>query len=364
MSQTGGSDPRPDATTDASLRHAKGEGKSGATKALIGLAVLLGVLVAGGAAAYVWFQNSLESNVETIPDPFAGVTNRPEPAPVDEEAGEEAPMNFLVLGSDSRISAGDPSQWEAGAQRTDSIMLVHLAGDRESAEVISIPRDSWVEIPGYGYNKINAAFSFGGPTLMIQTVEDLTGVRIDHFAVADFESFVELTDALGGVDIRVADGAPDGQGGYYEGGVQHMDGEQALAYTRERKDLANGDFGRVQRQQAWMRAIMAEVNNNRDNLVTMTKFLTAVSESVAVDEGLDIGEMRDILVSSRNIGSSDVDFITMPYEGTGRSADGQSIVVLDEAAMDPLMQSVADDTAHAYIQENAAELNVLAPTVK
>ncbi|GII97623.1 LytR family transcriptional attenuator [Sediminihabitans luteus] len=330
---------------------------------LIVLVVILAVVAGGAFGAVKWFQHSLDNNIEHLADPFADLPDdaRPAPAPSDDAADTTA-VNILVLGSDSRISAGDPSQWEAGAQRTDSIMLVHVPVDRESAQVVSIPRDLWVPIPGHGEAKINAAFSYGGPSLMIETVEDLTGVRIDHFVVTDFESFTTLTDELGGVSIRVADGAPDGQGGTYAGGIVDMDGEQVLAYARDRHDLANGDFGRVQRQQAWLRSIVAKVNNNRNDVLMMKGFFEAVSKSVAADEGFTIDEMTKLYQSGRDISTTDVTFMTVPHSGTGRSADGQSIVVVNHAAMDPLMASIANDTSAQYVEDHATELDVLPPT--
>ena len=149
-----------------------------------------------------WFVIPLEQDVGTamridrlaVTDVFGSTVIVPR--------AEEAGRLWTLFTSST---AGDPTQWEAGAQRTDAIMLVHLAADRKSAAAISIPRDSWVPIPGYGEAKINAAFSYGGPALMIRTVEDLTGVRIDHFAVTDFESFEALTDSLDGVEITVPD---------------------------------------------------------------------------------------------------------------------------------------------------------------
>ena len=322
-------------------------------------AVIAGALVlvsVSGAMAYFGFRTSLDENIERIADPFAAIDplTRPAPAPAQ---GTTAPMNILMLGSDSRISAGDPTQWEFGAQRTDAIMLVHLSADRQSAAAISIPRDSWVPIPGFGEAKINAAFSYGGPTLMIQTVENLTGVRIDHFAVADFESFTTLTDTLDGVEITV----PDGAGGSVE---QAMTGEEALDFTRERYALANGDFGRVQRQQAWMRAIAVKVTEDRSDLLKMSRFLGAVTRSVAVDEGLTIGKMQDLLISSRELSTGDITFMTAPYAGTGRSADGQSIVLLDRAGFDPLMQAVAKDEVPAYLAENPAGIDMLPAVVQ
>ncbi len=339
---------------DQDIRHARRGRRS---KGFVAALVVGGLLLVGGGAtaAYFGYRMSLDDNVERL-DPFAEIdpSTRPGAAPAE---GPTAPVNILVLGSDSRISAGDPSAWEAGAQRTDAIMLVHLSADRQTAAAISIPRDSWVPIPGYGEAKINAAFSYGGPTLMIQTVEDLTGVRIDHFAVTDFESFTTLTDSLDGVLITV----PDGAGGSVR---QAMTGEEALAFTRERHALANGDFGRVQRQQAWMRAIVAKVNNNRSDPLKMTSFFEAVTSSVAVDEALTIDKMQDLFDSAREISTNDITFMTAPYTGTGRSADGQSIVVLDRAAFDPLMQAVAKDKVPDFLAANQDTLDLLPAVVQ
>ncbi|MFI2103084.1 LCP family protein [Isoptericola sp. NPDC019693] len=344
---------------DAPHRHARTEPRrSRRVVAVVGVVVLL--LAAGGFGAAWWFQQSLDRNIERIGDPFAEIPA--DSAPEVEEETEA--VNLLVLGSDSRISAGDPSQWEAGAQRTDAIMLVHLPANRKSAQVVSIPRDSWVPIPGHGEAKINAAFSYGGPSLMIQTVQDLTGVKIDHFVVTDFESFTSMTDALDGVRIRVPEDIGDGKQVFFSKGVHMMSGEEALTYTRQRHGLSNGDFGRVQRQQNWMRAILAKVNNNRNDVGMMTDFFTTVSRSVAADDGFTIDRMRNLYMSARGLSTNDVDFMTAPYSGTGRSDDGQSIVVLDRQRFDPLMDAIAKDQAGSYVKEHADDLEVLPATVK
>ncbi|MFD6177426.1 MULTISPECIES: LCP family protein [unclassified Isoptericola] len=353
-------DPKPAAVGDPSpRRHARPEGRS-TRRALAVVGVLVLVLAAGGFGAAWWFQHQLDNNIERLGDPFAGIENTPEPA---DKANDKA-VNLLVLGSDSRISAGDPSQWKAGAQRTDAIMLVHLPADRESAQVVSIPRDSWVDIPGHGQAKINAAFSYGGPSLMIQTVQDLTGVKIDHFVVTDFDSFTAMTDALDGVRIRVPEDIGDGKQVFFSKGLHMMSGEEALAYTRQRHGLVNGDFGRVQRQQNWMRAILAKVNNNRNDVSMMTSFFTTVSKSVAADDGFTIDRMRNLYMSARGLSTNDVTFMTAPYSGTGRSDDGQSIVVLDRDRFDPLMASIAKDKAAKYVDKHADDLEVLPATVK
>ncbi|WP_036970197.1 LCP family protein [Promicromonospora kroppenstedtii] len=322
-------------------------------------AIVIGALVlvgGSGAMAYYGYRIALDEKIERIDDPFADLddASRPEPAPLE---GTTAPVNILALGSDSRISAGNPSDWKVGAQRTDAILLLHLSADRKSAAAISIPRDSWVDIPGVGEGKINAAFSYGGPALMIQTVEQLTGVRIDHFAVSDFESFTTLTDTLGGVEIKV----PDGAGGSVE---QEMTGKEALEFTRERYALANGDFGRVQRQQAWMRAIATKATQDKSDLLKMSRFLEAAVRAVAVDEDLTIDRMLELAVSAKDLSTGDITFMTAPYAGTGRSADGQSIVLLDREALDPLMQAVAKDDLPDYLAGSPGGIDMLPDVVE
>lgn len=336
---------------------------------VVSLCILLGLGAVGVGG--VWgVQQWLTGRVEKIDDPFEALPTRPAaPTPVATAEGDEwqAPMNLLLLGSDSRISAGDPTQWQAGAQRTDTIMLVHLPADGESAYVMSIPRDSWVDVPGHGQAKINAAFSYGGPTLMIQTVEQLTGVRIDHFAVADFESFAAITDAMGGVRITLDDDLKVGGTVVPAGKQQLLTGEQALRWVRERKTLARGDFDRVQRQQAWIRAMVARMRNEGtlSNPVKSVPFLRAVGDSVATDPGLDDGVMEQLQNMAKNLASTDIAFFTVPTNGTGRSPDGkQSIVVLNEPALATLMAAVQADTVGDYLAANAGEVDVLPPVVE
>jgi LCP family protein required for cell wall assembly len=273
----------------------------------------------------------------------------------------------LLLGSDSRISAGDPEQWQAGAQRTDTIMLVHLPADRGAAYVMSVPRDSWVDIPGHGQGKINAAFSYGGPSLMIQTVEQLTDVRIDHFAVADFTSFTAITDALGGVRITLDRDLEVGGTTVPAGKQQLLTGEQALRWVRERKSLVRGDFDRVQRQQAWVRAMVARMRNEGtlSNPVTAVPFLRAVGDAVATDEGLDDAALADLRGRVQDLASTDLTFLTVPTDGTGRSPDGaQSIVLLDRPALALLTAAVNAGTVGDLLRADAGSFDILPPVVE
>lgn len=329
---------------------------------LISVLALVLLLVLGTAGAGLWIRHTLDSNIETIEDPFTTIPTRAPQQTVPE--GEEPAVNILVLGSDSRISAGDPSQWQAGAQRTDAMMLVQVSGDRRDVSVMSFPRDSWVSIPGHGEAKINAAYSFGGPSLTIQTMEQLTGVHIDHFVIADFESFKTLTDEIGGVTINLKN-AQTLAGTSFEAGAQHLNGEQALAYARERKHLPRGDFDRVNRQQAWMRAIVAQTLNN-GTLSSPTKlygFLNAVTSTMAVDSGFTMDEMQSLALSLRGLHSGDIAFMQVPTSGTGTSADGQSIVVLNHEADEPVFEAFRTDSVHEYLEQNPDAVEQLPATV-
>ncbi len=306
----------------------------------------IAVLVTGTGATALIIRHNINSKINYVQIEFPSPTrtfDAPTPSgePVDE--GPKDAINFLVLGSDSRSSGGDPTDWQAGGQRSDVMMLVQISGDRDSVNVMSIPRDSWVPIEGHGEAKINAAFSYGGPELAISTVQNLTGVTIDHFAIIDFVSFEKLTDELGGVTIHTASGA------------QQMNGEEALKFVRERKGLLRGDFDRVRRQQAWIQAIMAAVFN-KDVLKSPAKvgsLINIVLDYSAMDQGIDFDYMAGLALEVRDLRPAGVQFLTAPYTGTGRSPDGkQSIVVLDRAKLDPLMEAWRNDDVGGYIANN------------
>ena len=325
------------------------------------LAIFLVLTLATGGLA-LWVRHSIASGIEFIADPFAGIPARAPQQKV--AAGEEPAVNILVLGTDSRTSASDPSQWKEGAQRTDAIMIVQVSGDRKTVSVMSIPRDSWVEIPGHGQGKINAAYSYGGPSLTIHTVENLTGIHIDHFAVANFESFVALTDEIGGVRINLK--TPQTLAGKELGaGAQVLDGQQALAYTRERSSLPNGDFDRVKRQQTWMRSIVSRVltNGTLSSPTALYSFLKTASRTVAVDESFTLNQMQSLALETRHLHSNDIKFMTVPTAGTGTSADGQSIVTLDADADAPLFKAFAEDRVSAYLTEHPDAVELLPATV-
>jgi LCP family protein required for cell wall assembly len=317
---------------------------------LLAISLAFGMLLAGGGAATaLWFQHRYDHNIERFGDPFKAIPEATRP-----KAVSHGVMNVLLLGSDSRISAGDPNDWVYGAQRTDAIMIAHIPADRSGATITSIPRDSWVSIPGYGMNKINAAFSFGGTTLMVQTVEKLTGVRLDHVLIVDFDGFKEITDELGGVKIKVAQSTHDERSSF-KAGVQTMDGATALNYVRQRHNLPGGDFDRVKRQQNWIRAVSLKMlsKGTLTNPIKLNRVLGSLTKSIAADDGFSIGSMRSLALSLRDVKGSDLTFLTAPIAGTGRSPDGkQSIVKLNSAANKALWGAVADDTVDDWLKSH------------
>lgn len=332
-----------ESTDEEFVPSAHPRGTKNGRKVLVVLAALilvLGSLIGVGA----WWINSKFGQIEQIADPFTKIET-PRPEPVQPE--DERPVNILILGSDSRTSGGDLKAIAQGGTRSDALMIMQISGDRGKVNVMSIPRDSWVPIPGHGDAKINAALAFGGPSLAISTVEQLTNIPIDHVALMDFTSFVKLTDLVGGVDLTST-----------TEGTKHYSGAEALAFVRERKSLVGGDFDRVRRQQLWMSTVMKQVLT-ADTLNSPTKILdlyNAMSPYVAVDDSLGMTEIASLAASMTDVRSDDFQFITVPVAGTGTSADGQSIVNLDMDRAAPLFDAFVQDNATSYIAANQGEL--------
>lgn len=347
--------------TDTTLRRSTSRRRTVVFVVVVVVVAVAGLVAALALAADLTVRERYDSRIERFDDPAESI---PEESRPPEAAGiAEGAQTYLLLGSDSRISAGDASQWRAGAQRTDTIMLVHLLADRSGLYVMSIPRDTWVDIPGHGEAKINAAFSFGGPTLLVQTVEQLTGVRVDHVGVVDFEGFKEMTDALGGVEITVPEETTDSVN-VFPAGTYTMNGQQALGYVRQRYALdGSSNFDRLDRQQNWIRAVLRDALS-RDTLTSprsLDQFLLATTSAVALDEGMDAGQLRGLAFELRNLRSDDLHFLTVPTAGTGRSDDGQSIVLLDEPATDDLWRALREGTLEQWV--TSSETDLLGETV-
>ena len=314
------------------------------------------VLGASAGAGVLWLQHHLTSNIKRVDDVFTGLPHRP-----DRPAGPAGhAVNILVLGTDRRSavpttgSEARAAEWLPGEQRSDTIMVVHIDADRRGVSVISIPRDSWVQVPGYGSAKINAAFSFAGPSLAVATVEELTGLRIDHLAVIDWAGFMDLTDAAGGVTVTVPRTVTDSARGItWTAGEHTLDGEKALAYVGERYGLPGGDLDRVRRQQSFLRLLMQDSLHTkmRKDPKMVYDFLDTVTRHLTVDSGWSTRDMARLAMSLRNLRSADIRYLTVPVAGLGWAGD-QSIVRLDRRQDARLWGAVREDRVAGWLERH------------
>lgn len=304
------------------------------------------LLLAGAGVGGAWlYVRDVDGDVTRI-DAFGGGEQA---RPARAEAAGDA-LNFLVLGSDTR----DPES--AGGSRTDTIILMHLPKDRSGAQLVSIPRDTWVHVPksadgkhGDVDAKINASFAWGGTPLMVQAVEEFTGVRVDHVLMVDFAGFKEIIDALGGVEVDVEQAFTSThsltKGGVrrFEAGPQTMDGATALDYARERYAFKDGDFARIRHQQQVIKAILAKASSGGilTNPAKLNAFLRATAGSVAVDDTLNLLGMAGDL---RHLRGENLTFYTSPTTGTGTKGD-QSVVLPDTKKAKEFYAAVRDDDA-------------------
>ncbi len=315
-------------------------------RVLLALGLVLAVLVPLGLGTAWYLTDRYAGNLDRV-TAFDGLDASRRPAPVVAPTGT-APLTFLVVGSDTRA---DVPAGEVPDGRSDVMMLVRVTGDRQHAQVVSLPRDAWVEIPGVGPAKLNAAYAYGGPGLLVQTVEGLTGVRIDHYAAIDFAGFVRMTDALGGVDVEVAQATTSGP--YtYTAGLNHLDGEQALQYVRQRYGLPGGDFDRVRRQQQYLRSVFAALSQQDvlGDMGALDGFLLALSDAMTVDETLSTSALLDLAYDVRSLRPDGLTFLTAPVAGTGREG-AQSVVYLDQDRAGQLWSYLRDDSLQAHAAE-------------
>jgi LCP family protein required for cell wall assembly len=325
--------------------------------AFIGLlvcAATLSVLVVGGI---FYLQYRLTSHIDRIDGVFEGLGERP---PVATHGQAADAVNLLVMGTDRRSDTGTTGtdarapEWVPGAQRTDTLMLVHIDGDRRGAYVISLPRDSWVAVPGHGMDKINAAFSYAGPSLAVETVEDLTGVRIDHLAVVDWEGFRQLTDSVGGVTVNVPQTVHDSARGItWTAGEHTLDGQQALDYVGQRYGLPRGDLDRVRRQQYFLRMLLEESLHAemRKDPRMLYGFLETVTRHLSVDDEWSTKEMADLMLSLRNLRTADIGYLTVPIWKLGQEGD-QSVVYLDFVRSEQLWRAVRNDRVASWVDHH------------
>ena len=302
-----------------------------------------------GTVGLLMLADSVAYQVHRTPNVFAGINEAERPPTADA-------MAFLLIGTDSR----DPEQgiteppavtFPPGSQRSDVIMLVRINKERSSATVVSLPRDSWVTVPVYGKVEINAGYSFGGPTLLVRTVEALTNIRVDHFGVIDFAGFQSLIDIVGGIDVTVD--KPTTAGAVtFQAGTNHLNGQQALAYARQRHGLPRGELDWVQRHQNTLRALVTKIASidTFSHPVDSYRLLDTLSHWVSVDDTLSNNALRSLVFGMRNLRPAQVTFLTAPVAGLGREGV-QSVVYLDFDRASELWHCLAADDVGAFAQD-------------
>lgn len=280
-------------------------------------------------------------------------------------------QNILLIGSDTRAFAGSSKYGRlvAGA-RSDTAILVHLGAGASKAILVSIPRDSYVEIPSCKlpsggastpqHNKFNAAYSIGGPACTQATVEALTGIHVDHFVEVNFAGFKNMVDALGGVTICVPQAIDDpivrtangfhGSGLQLPAGNDHLNGEQALGYVRARYSLGDGsDLGRIKRQQAFLSAVIRKATSTGLllDIPALYSFLNAATKSVQTDPGFGLFQLKHLASRLHGLKPGKVVLLTVPLSDTNayRSIGGQnaSVVIWDDQRASSLWNALRTD---------------------
>ena len=333
-------------------------------KILIGLMSI--VLIVGLAGtSYAYLLNSKFKNIAKV-----GVSDKlKEKDRPDPDKGKA--LNILLLGSDKGKKLGTAqdittlaedakaAKWPNGKYRSDTLIIVHITADRKHVYLVSVPRDSFLTLydadgkPTHK-EKVNAAFSYYGPTGSISTVEHLTNLRMSHLAIIDWAGFKDMSKAVGGVPVYIPNTFYDPkQKKQWTKGNHLLKGNEALQYVRTRYGLINGDFDRIARQQNFLRALMKKMLSagTMANPITLTETLTALTANLTVDAEWNAGDMRALALSMRGISSKNVTFMTIPVAGTSTDPTYGSVVNIDKAKSQELFTSLKDDTIGQYLKK-------------
>ena len=219
--------------------------------------------------------------------------------------------------------------FDVGGGRSDTIMILHIPSSG-SPVLISVPRDSWVDIPGYGDNKINAAYSFGGPQLLVKTVQNATGLRIDHYMEIGFGGFVSVVNDVGGVRMCIVAPLHDVASGVnLNKGCQTLSGGEALAYVRDRHDFADQDLQRVQDQRLLLKALLSKLTSAGVLLNPFDSIPAADSAAatLSVDKGTSLLQLVEAAFALRHPETTTVPIANSNYV----TPNGQDAVQWDRA---------------------------------
>jgi LCP family protein required for cell wall assembly len=275
---------------------------------VVGIVVL--VIIVGIGGTYFWINGKLNRSVAL-------------PA----YTGTSAGTNWLIVGSDSRqgLSRSEADALHTGTvggDDSDSIMLLHT-GTAGKPVLISIPRDSYVDIPGYGNNKINAALAYGGPALLVKTVEATTGLRIDHYMGIGFGGLVSVVNTVGGVRMCLPTAIHDTYSGVnLNAGCQNLNGTQALEFVRDRHSFATSDLQRIQDQRAFLAALLSKATSPGVylNPFTSVPFASTAAGSISVDKGTSLYDLLQAAFALRGPQTGTVPIANASYETSAGDA--------------------------------------------
>ena len=303
-------------------------------KLLLGF-LIVAVLGVFGAIGFIYF---IDSKIEKIPD---------EALPsLEEEIQDDGVRNILIVGSDSREGLDDLENFgNVGGSRTDVIMVAHIAPG-EGAQLLSLPRDLKVEIPGEGTNRINAAVVFGGPDLLVQTIQNNLNIPIHHYVEINFVGFANVVDSLGGITKTFDHPARDSKSGLdVDAGTIEMDGMTALQYARSRRyqELIDGswqtvdgsDIGRTHRQQEVL-LLMFDKATSKSAAFSLPSFASTFAEQITADAGFSVNVMVELGRAALSLDSGEIHTVTLPVKVSNEN--GVSYVV----PIEPEAQAVLD----------------------
>lgn len=303
--------------------------------------LLIGLLVLGWLAFTIWVPVAAwngVSRVDNVPD-----GERPE---------NTSGYTYLLVGSDSRegLTKAERRKYKTGnaaGDRTDTIMLVHVSESGGKPVMISIPRDSYVPIPGKGTNKINAAYSWGGPKLLTETIENVTGIHVDGYLEIGLGGFADVVDALGGVDICVPRNMKDKLAGIdLKKGCQTLNGGNALGYVRSRYEDPLGDIGRANRQRQFLGALMKKAATPSTVLLPWRYkgFVDSAAAGVRVGEETGLSDAYRILMAMRSVSGDEGLSLTVPISDMALQTDNAGLAVKwDTELAKSLFKSIKDD---------------------
>ncbi|WP_156726925.1 LCP family protein [Streptomyces apocyni] len=306
----------------------------------VGALVLVVVVLVTTIGTYFWADSKLNREVD-----LSKVIERP-------DGGEGT--NYLIVGSDSRegLSAEDRKRLRTGSaegKRTDSMMILHV-GDNGNT-MVSLPRDSDVQIPSFkgsesgklfparaGTTKLNAAYAMDGPELLVRTVEHNTGLRIDHYAEIGFGGFASIVDAVGGVEIQIDQRMKDKKSGSdFEPGKHTLNGEQSLAFVRQRYGLAGGDLDRTKNQQKFLAALASQTATPSTVLNPFKLYPTmgAGLDTLIVDKDMGLYDLAEMFWAMKGVTGGDGTSMNMPISGNNGSN-----LVWDKAKVEQLVKQL------------------------